>query len=152
MCRLFLFASALALLSSVASALETGEQVVVARPAGMKTITGGAFQLTPGSSVTIRAIDGDKLKVAAPRVGWIEASAIIPAKEAESYFSAQVEKGQDKAAALLARGKVRMERAGLDSQKLEQALADLDESIRLEPSGEAHTLRGFAWKRMGDKD
>ncbi|HEY2892903.1 MAG TPA: tetratricopeptide repeat protein, partial [Pirellulales bacterium] len=115
------------------------------------------FQLTPGSSVTVRGVDGEKLKVAAPRVGWIDSSVAIPAKQAEEFFSDRIAKGPDeksldKAAALLARGKVRLERAGLDGPKLQQAIADLDESIRLAPSSEAHTLRGFAWKRLGDKD
>ena len=31
-------------------------------------------------------------------------------------------------------------------------MADLDESIRLAPSSEAHTFRGFCFKRLGDKD
>src|SRR5437773_2625786 len=90
-----------------ASGYDQGGQVVVGRPVVMKTITGSTFQLTPGTALTVRNVEGGQLKVAAPRVGWINSSAVIPAKEAEAYFSYQVEKGPDKAAALLARGKVR---------------------------------------------
>src|SRR5262249_1708792 len=72
--------------------------------------------------------------------------------QADEFFSRAIEKSPDDAAALLARGKLRFERAGLDADKLDQALADLDRSIKLAPSGEAHALRGFAWKRKGDKD
>src|SRR4051794_34193606 len=150
--RRFVASLAVLALTSLAAAYEPGDQLVIARPAEMQTILGSTHQLTPGSSITVRAVEGQKLKVAAPRVGWIDSSAVIPAKQADEYFSDQIVKASDKAAALLARGKLRMERGGLDSAKLEQAVADLDESIRLAPSSEAHTARGFAWKRMGDKD
>src|SRR4051812_23124582 len=89
---------------SLVAALEPADQLVVTRPTEMKTITGGTFQLTPGSTVTVRLVEGDQLKVAAPRVGWIGSSVVIPAKQADDYFSQQVEKDPDKAAALLARG------------------------------------------------
>ncbi len=141
-----------AALTNITSAYEPGDQLVVARSAEMKTITGASHQLTPGTPVTVRAVEADKLKVASPRVGWIDASAVIPAKDADAYFTEQMEKGQNKAAALLARGKVRFNRAGLDDAKVQAAIADLDESIRLAPSSEARTLRGFAFKRLGDKD
>lgn len=140
------------LLANLAAAYEPGEQLVITRPVEMKTITGSPFQLSPGTAVTVRSIEGGKLTVAAPRVGWIESSGVMAAKDAEAYFSEQIEKGSDKAAALLARGKVRFNRAGLDDAKVKAAVADLDESIRLSPSSEAHTYRGFAWKRIGDKD
>jgi tetratricopeptide (TPR) repeat protein len=139
-------------MSSVAAAFQPGDQLVVTKPAEMKTITGSSHLLTPGTPVTVRSSDGDKLKVAAPRVGWIDASTVIPNTEAEKYFSDQGEKGPDKAAALLARGKVRFNQAGLDDAKVKTAIADLDESIRLKPTSEAHTYRGFAYKRLGDKD
>jgi len=140
------------LVAKLAAAYEPGELLVVVRPAAMKTITGSVYELTAGTPVTVRSIDDGKLKVAAPRVGWFDSSLVIAAKDAEAHFSAQVEKGPDKAQALLARGKVRFNRAGLDDEKVKAALADLDESIRLAPSSEAHTYRGFAWKRLSEKD
>jgi len=148
----FLAFIAVTFLTSTVAAFEPGDQLVVVRPEEMKTIAGSTHLVTPGTPVTARSIDGDKLKVATPRVGWIDASAAIPAKEAEIYFSQQAEKGPDKAAALLARGKIRFNQAGLDDAKVQSAIADFDESIRLKPSSEAHTYRGFAYKRLGDKD
>jgi tetratricopeptide (TPR) repeat protein len=135
-----------------AAAYERGDQLIVANPTNMKTITGSMCQLTPGTPVTVRSVEEGKLKIAAPRVGWIDSSAVIAAKDAEPYFSKQVESVSDKAAALLARGKVKFNRAGLDDAKVKAAIADLDESIRLAPSSEAYTYRGFAHKRLGDKD
>jgi len=156
MCRTALPLALLFLLPHFATAYEPGEALVVARPVEMKTIAGSTHQLTPGTPLTIRSLEDSKLKVAAPRVGWIDSSAVIPAKQADAYFSEQLDKApdkaSDKAAALLARGKVRFNQAGLDDTKVRAALADLDESIRLAPSSEAHTFRGFAFKRLGDKD
>src|SRR6478736_4540414 len=135
MSRCFAFI-VISLMTSVASAFQPGNQLVVTKPAEMKTITGSSHLITPGTPVTVRSSDGDKLRVAAPRVGWIDASTVIPNTEAEKYFSDQAEKGPDKAAALLARGKVRFNQAGLDDAKLKTAIADLDESIRLKPTSE----------------
>jgi tetratricopeptide (TPR) repeat protein len=139
-------------LVSQATGFERGDQLVVIRPTEMKTITGSTHELTAGTPVTVRSTEVSNLKVAAPRVGWIDASAVLPAKDADAYFSEQLDKGADKAADLLARGKVRFNKAGLDDAKVKAAIADLDESIRLAPSSEAYTYRGFGWKRLGDKD
>src|SRR5690242_18629361 len=68
-------------------AFERGDQLVVARPTEMKTITGSTHEITAGTPVTVRSTEDGKLKVAAPRVGWIDASAVIPSKDAEAYFS-----------------------------------------------------------------
>lgn len=152
MCRFALSMTVAFALTRVTAAYEAGNQLVVARPVEMKTITGSTFQLTAGTPVTVRSVDDGKLKVASPRVGWIDPSAVVPATDAEAFFSEQSEKGSNKAAALLARGKVRFNRAGLDYAKVKAAFADLDESIRLAPTGEAHTYRGFAYKRLGEKD
>ena len=86
-------------LTNVAAAYEPGEQLVIARSADMKVITGSTFQLTAGTPVTVRSSENGKLKVAAPRVGWIDSSAVIPAQDAQGYFAEQVEKSSDKAAA-----------------------------------------------------
>jgi tetratricopeptide (TPR) repeat protein len=157
MCRLASSIILTVAFANLAAAYELGDQLVVARPVEMKTITGSKHQLTAGTPVTVRSVEADKLKVASPRVGWIDSSAVIPAKDADAYFTKQIEneqieKGQNKAAALLARGKARFNRAGLDDAKVNAAIADLDESIRLGPTSEAHTYRGFAYKRLGDKD
>jgi len=139
-------------LPNLVAAFDAGDQLVTIKPAEMKTLSGSQYWVTPATPVTVRAAEGEKLKVAAPRVGWIDASTVLPAKEAEAYFSSQADKGPEKAAALLARGKVRFYQAGLDDEKVKAAIADLDESIRLKPTSEAHTYRGFAYKRLGDKD
>jgi tetratricopeptide (TPR) repeat protein len=150
--RLDLALTTVLLIAQAAAALEPGDEMVVARPVDMKTITGSTLALTPGAAVTVRTVEGDRLKVAAGRVGWIEASAVVPAKEAEAFFSRQIEKDPGDASALLARGKVRFQEAGLDNDKIDRAIADLDRSLKLAASSEAHTIRGFAWKRKGDKD
>jgi len=142
----------LCLSQSLAAGFETGEQAVVVRPIEMKTITGSSLALTPGTSVTLRGVESDRLKVAAGRVGWIEASAVIGVKDADAYFSKLIEKNSSDPTALLARGKLRLERAGLDAEKIDQAMRDFDGCLILTASSEALTLRGFAWKRKGDKD
>jgi tetratricopeptide (TPR) repeat protein len=151
MWRLILLIGSVAL-TNLAGAYDIGEQLVVVHPVEMKTITGSSFLLTSGTALTLRDVEQDKLKVAAPRVGWIDASAVRKAKDAEAYFTEQIEKSADKAAALLARGKVRFNQAGLDDAKVKAAIIDLDESIRLKLTSEAHTYRGFGFKRLGDKD
>jgi len=150
--RQLIFVVLAVVLCDRSTAFERGDQLVVARQTEMKTITGSMHEITAGTAVTVRSTEDGTLKVAAPRVGWIDASAVIPAKEAEAYFSEQVDKGMDRGAALCSRGKVRFNKAGLDDAKVKAAMADLDESIRLAPSSEAYTYRGFAWKRLGDKD
>src|SRR5947207_1150477 len=152
MCRLATSIAIAFLLARLAAAYEPGEQLIVAQPIKMKTIAGSTYELTPGTPVTVRGVEADKRKVAAPRAGWIDSAAVIAANDAETYFSEQIEKSPDKAAALLARGKVRFNRASLEDAKVKAAIADLNESIRLAPSSEAHTFRGFAFKRLGEKD
>src|SRR5262245_5947932 len=100
--RFFVSIAVAALAADIAVAFEPGDQLVVVRPVEMKTITGSAHELTRGAAVTVRASESGKLKVAAPRVGWIDPSAVIPAKEADAYFSDQIAKAMDKADALLA--------------------------------------------------
>src|SRR5436853_5107023 len=98
---MFRFNTSIALLclaASSAAAYEPGDQLVVARAIEMKTLSGSMHPLTPGTPVTVRSVENGKLKVAAPRVGWIDASAVIAAKDADAYFSQQIEKGSDKGA------------------------------------------------------
>lgn len=137
---------------SLAAGYQSGEQVVVVRPIEMKTITGSTTLLTPGTIATVRGADADRLKVAAGRVGWIETSAVVAAKDADAHFSKRIDNSPQDAVALLARGKLRFERAVLDADKIDLAMVDLDRSLKLTPSSEALTIRGFAWKRKGDKD
>src|SRR4051812_35812846 len=77
MCRFAPLILPVFLIGTIAAAYEPGEQLVVARGVEMKTVTGSMFRLTPGTAVTVRGVEGDKLKVAAPRVGWIDSSAAI---------------------------------------------------------------------------
>jgi len=139
-------------LCQMPEALQRGDEGVVIRPVEMKTITGSLLTLSPGTIVAVREAEADRLKVAAGRVGWIDGSVVIGAAGADEYFSAQIEKNPSDAAGLLARGKLRFERAVLDPAKLSTAIDDLDRSLKLTPSSEALTIRGFAYKRMGDKE
>lgn len=146
------FCCALLAGARLAHGFEPKDQVIVTRPVEMKTTTGSTLPLTPGTAVTVRDVNGQQLKVVAGRVGWIDASTVIAATDADEFFSQVVAKTPGDAAALLARAKVRSERVGLDPDKIALALADFDQSIRLAPNSEAYTLRGFAWKRRGEKE
>src|SRR5689334_1229714 len=104
--------------SKSAAAIEVGDQAVVVQPVEMGTITASTLVLTPGTSVTVREVKDKRLKVAAGRVGWIEENAVIAADRADEYFSALIEKNGNDRAALLARGKLRFDKAVVDAEKL----------------------------------
>jgi tetratricopeptide (TPR) repeat protein len=143
---------AVVLLCELLPGFQRGDEAVVIQPVEMKTITGSSLKLSPGTIVAVREAETDRLKVAAGRIGWIARSAVVAAADADDYFTGQIEKNSTDAVALLARGKLRFERAVLDAGKLAQAIEDLDRSLKLTPSSEALTTRGFAYKRMGDKE
>ena len=143
-----LLAGALVLLARLAAAYEPGEKLVVLRPTEMKVVSGSTYVLTPAMTVTVRATEGERLKVAAGRVGTIDPTGLIPAAKADDYFTELIAKDPQDAAALRARGRLRFERGEHD-----KAMADLDQSIKLAPHSEAYTIRAFAWKRgKMDKD
>jgi len=132
--------------------LEPGARAVVIRPTSLRTTTEQDAPLAPGTSLTIQSPGADRteqsrLSVAAGRLGTIDAGAVIAADQADAHFSAAIEKQPDDAAALVARGRLRFDRGELDA-----AIVDLDRALKLAPSSEAFTFRGFAWKRKGDKD
>jgi tetratricopeptide (TPR) repeat protein len=135
------------LIGQQAAAFDAGDKVVLLRPIEMKTITGSTVALTPGTTFTIQAVEGENLKVAAGRVGWVEPSAVIAAARADSHFSDLISKDPQDAGAQRARGKIRFEKGDHD-----RGIADFDASLKLEPNSEALTLRGFAWKRKGDAE
>lgn len=128
------------------------DQVVVIRTVEMKTITGSTVVLTLGTTAVVREAEESRLKIAVGRVGWIEPSAVIAAAQAENRFSALIDKSPQDAALLLARGKARLDKAGLDPEKIDRAMVDFDQSLRIASSSEAFTYRGYGWKRKGDKD
>jgi tetratricopeptide (TPR) repeat protein len=142
----FVVLTGLLLGTQVAVAFEPGEKLVVIQPFEMKTITGSSLPLTMGTTVTVQTVEPERLKVAVGRVGWIDPAAVIAASKADDYFSKLVAEQSQKAAALLARGKVRFDNGDTD-----RAIADLDQSLSLTPSSEAETIRAYAWKRKGDK-
>jgi len=131
----------------VPAQFEPGEKVVITHPAEMRSTTGRMVALTPGTMLTVQANDGDRLKVAAGKVGWVDRSAVLRDAEAEALFTRLIDQNPADAVALRARGRLLFERGAHD-----RAIADLDRSLELAPSSEALTIRGFAWKRKGDKD
>jgi tetratricopeptide (TPR) repeat protein len=133
--------------SQVAPVFEPGEKVVVIRPVEMRSITGSPVALTPGTALTVKAVEGTLLKVAANKVGRVDPSAVLHGADADAHFSKFVDQNPQDAVALRARGRLRFERGDHD-----RAIADLDRSPELAPDSEAFTIRGFAWKRKGDKD
>lgn len=142
-----LFITSGLLIATSLAAVEPGAKVVVVRPAQLQAVGGAAVPLTPGTAATVRVVDGPRLQVAAGRLGWVDAAAVISADEADAHFSAILARQPDDAAALLARGKIRLDKGSID-----EALTDLDRGLQLAPSSEAHTFRGWAWKRKGDKE
>lgn len=126
---------------------EPNDNVVVIQPTEMKTTTGAIVPLTPGTTLTVQAVETDRLKVSLERIGWVESSAVVAADKADDHFSALIEKNTQGAVALLARGKVRIAKS--DHVR---AIADLDESLKLSANSEALAIRGFSWKRKGDKE
>jgi lipoprotein NlpI len=137
----------IALLAAEAGAFERGEKVVLIQPTEMKTTTGSSVALSPGVTLTVQAIEGDKLKVAVGRVGWVEPSIVISAGKADDHFSNLIKSNPQDATALFARGRIRFDKGDKDG-----AIADLDQGLKLMPNSEALTIRGFAWKRKGDKE
>ena len=132
--------------------LEPGDKVVVTRSCQMQATTGSSVPLPAGATLTIVGVTGERLKVAAGRVGAIDPQNVIAANKADDHFSELIAKNPADAGALRARGRLRFDVAVLDPDQLTTAIADLDQSLKLEPSSEAYAFRGFAWKRKGDKD
>jgi tetratricopeptide (TPR) repeat protein len=130
-----------------APGFDPGEEVVVLRPVEMKSITGLPVALAPGTKLTVRAVEDDRLKVAAAKVGWVDLSSVVRGTDADAHFSRLIDRNSQDAVAVRARGKLRFERGDHD-----RAITDLDRSLELAPDSEALTIRGFAWKRKGDKD
>src|SRR5258707_14763614 len=89
--------AALMLSCQSAVAFQAGDQAVVIRPVEMKTITGPSHVLSPGTTVAIREIEGERLKVAVGRVGWIVRNAVIAADRADDHFTAQIDKNSSEA-------------------------------------------------------
>jgi tetratricopeptide (TPR) repeat protein len=135
-----------------AAALEPDDKVVVTRACQMQSITGSAVLLPAGATLIVRSVADDRLTVAAGREGTVDPANVIAANKADGYFSDLIAANAKDAAALRARGRLRFDVAVLDKDQLDLAIADLDQSLALEPSSEAYTFRGFAWKRRGDKD
>jgi tetratricopeptide (TPR) repeat protein len=131
---------------------EPGDKVVMIRPGEMQTTTGSAVPLPAGATLVVVGVVGDRLTVAAGREGIIDPHCVMIASNADAYFSELIAKDPSDAAALRARGRLRFDQAQLDRDKLDLAIADLNQSLKAEPTSEAYTYRGFAWKRKGDKD
>lgn len=129
------------------AAVKPGDQMVVVKPAELKSAEGKITKITPGAVLTVEAVADDSLKVVVGKVGRIDPAVVLPPAEALKLFSAAIEKNPQDADAWLARGKMLFFQG-----QLVKAIADLDESLKLAPNSEAHTLRGFAWKRSGDKE
>ncbi|MDB5390046.1 MAG: yrrB 8 [Planctomycetaceae bacterium] len=135
----------------VAGVVQKNLKVTVIQPVEMRTSTGKSLTLPPGTPVTIQSdVEEGKIKIDAGRIGWADQSVLqtlISADAADTHFSKLIELHPKDAAAWAARGTVRFH-AG----KHDEAIRDFDQSLNLAPDSLALTLRGFAWKRKGDKD
>jgi tetratricopeptide (TPR) repeat protein len=127
-----------------------GEIFVSIKAAEVKPNKGAATPLTAGTCVTVLEVDGRVplyTVISSGKVGRVDATSLIPQAEAHGHFTNRIEADAKDAGAWLARGKVSFVKGDLDN-----AVADLDESLKLKALSEARAVRGFAWKRKGDKD
>lgn len=108
---------------------------------------GGLSKPMLGSTLTVRAVAGDRLKVGGGRVGWIEPANVVAAATADVHFTDLIRRNSDDSAALLGRGRLRF-----DLGDKERAIADLDACLRIAPNSEALAIRGFAWKRQENQE
>ncbi len=129
------------------AAPKAGDTVVVIKVTELQPEKGVVVSLTPGTCLTVLAVDERGLLGAAGFVGRVDPALVIPLADATDLFTKRIESDKADATAWLARGKVAFHKHELDT-----AIADLDTSLKLVATSEARAIRGFAWKRKGDKD
>ncbi|WP_020470427.1 tetratricopeptide repeat protein [Zavarzinella formosa] len=132
--------------TGVFAAPKVGDVVVTVIPAELKPTKGEPARLTPGACLTVLSTN-DGLTVATGRVGKIDPAAVMPLTEAIAHLTKQIDADPKDAAAWLAKGKI-----AFHQNLLDKAIADLDENLKLAANSEARSVRGFAWKRKGDKE
>jgi tetratricopeptide (TPR) repeat protein len=159
--------------------IEVGSKVVLIRPVELNTDGGSRLRLSPGTVLDVRRIAEQTFTVGSPRVGSVPAADVIPLDDAERFFSDRLGKNAQDAEAWTGRGKIwfhRLEqdkaisdfdeslRLRLDPETMtlrafawkskgnkEQAMALLDEAIKLEPNNAlAWRVRGATFASLGD--
>ncbi|HVW37298.1 MAG TPA: tetratricopeptide repeat protein, partial [Pirellulales bacterium] len=142
-----LFAFALLVAAAGAAPYKTGDTVVVIRESAVKVGTNTVDTVYPGFKAEVEAVQGDFLWVNLGTAGWIHKNNVVPLNDAIAYFTQQIR--QNPSAELYkARASVWSRQ-----QNYENALADMNEAIRLDPQYAAlYNDRGLVWLDKGEVD
>lgn len=133
-------------------AVDVGQTVVVVQATELTSPRGTVTRLSVGTCLAVRGVDADKLAVAMGKIGTVAAAGVLPRDAAWSQYSKMIETNPGDASARFARGKIQFHEG-----RLPEAIADLDAALLAGLPGdslasEAHAIRGFAWKRSGNKE
>jgi tetratricopeptide (TPR) repeat protein len=145
--RLLLLYLGLWLSPVMASAQTVGDTVVVIRFCDIKAGTAVVGRATPGQVLTVNEVNGKWLWVENGVPGWIDSGNITSQDQALSYFSEAIEFSPTPED-FGARGLI-----WKALQDYDQAIADLSEAIRRNPTEPAYYAnRGSCWNRKQDWD
>jgi tetratricopeptide (TPR) repeat protein len=128
--------------------LAAGKKVVTKRPTPIKSSEQTADPGTVFSVYTIERVQGTRLWIASDTVaGWVEADSVVPLEDAVPYFTRELKTN---------RSHWIYNRRGLillSEKKVELAIQDFNEAIRLNPDyALAYNNRGLAWSELKDYD
>jgi tetratricopeptide (TPR) repeat protein len=116
------------IMSQISQAQEIGDTIVVLRETKMKRGQDVVQTLRAGEFFRVEDVDSTWLWVSAKNTGWIAKPDVSTPKHAVAYFSKRIEEVSDDVGACVARGNAR-----LASRQIEEAIADYDEALRLDP-------------------
>jgi tetratricopeptide (TPR) repeat protein len=131
-----------------AAPVAVDDWVAIMRPVELRTPSGKAVKLSPGTPARVLAVEDPHLFVSLGKIGRVDRTAVLPLAEGLAQWEAAILKSPADATARFARGRILSHQLEYD-----KAIADFDEGLRVVPDdSDALTLRGFAWKAKGDKD
>jgi tetratricopeptide (TPR) repeat protein len=118
-----------------ASPYHAGDSVTVIQDCDAITPSGIAEKISAGATVIVSKVSGRSLLVDAIIPGWIPAKNVIPADQAISYFSEQINRAPEDAHNYYCRAGVWQTQS-----KYERALQDYDQAINLDPAELAYRI------------
>ena len=141
-----LAASCVLLFAGQTSAQQIGDSIVVTTDnAPLKTLREITARVPIGEILTVKNVNGNWLWVTSsdgdkPASGWIRRDNVTPYAKALDSFNAQLRRNPN-ARSFRARGRIRGGRGEFD-----EAIADFNEAIRIDPShGDGYVGRANAW-------